>query len=115
MATTTQSGSHAAHAGEHGHHVPLTLYYWTFGWLMFLLILTLVAAAIHLGPLNLPIAIAIAVWKATLVVRNFMHLRYGTRLVQVFGVAALFWLAILFTLTLGDYMARMATSSGYAG
>lgn len=108
MAThDTAHGGHG-HGAAHAHvqHPPLSLYFSTFAWLMVLLILTLVAAAINLGELNLIIAITIAVIKAVLVLWNFMHLRYGTRLVKVFAGAALFWLVILFCLTLGDYFAR---------
>ena len=45
-------------------------------------------------------ASAIAVVKATLVVLYFMHVRYGSRLVWLIVASALFWLVILFALTL---------------
>jgi cytochrome c oxidase subunit 4 len=101
---------HHEHGGaeEHSaHHVvsPST-YYKVFAALMVLLVLTLVAAYFDLGELNLIIAITIAVVKALLILLFFMHLIYSSRLVQLFGGAALFWLAILFILTLGDYFAR---------
>jgi len=58
------------------------------------------------GPLNVIVALTIAVIKATLVVLYFMHVRYSSRLIWVVFTAALFWLAILFALTLGDYWTR---------
>jgi cytochrome c oxidase subunit IV len=95
------------HAAEHTHHaVPLRVYIYNFIALMVLLVLTLVAAKFDLGEWNVVIAVTIAVIKAVLVVLYFMHLRFSTRLVQVFGGAAMFWLAILFTLTFTDYFSR---------
>ena len=63
------------------------------------------------GPLNVIIALTIACIKATLVVLFFMHLRYGSRLVWVVFASALFWLGILFALTLSDYWTRQWLSS----
>lgn len=58
------------------------------------------------GPLNVIVALTIAVVKATLVVLYFMHVRYSSRLIWVVFASALFWLAILFALTFGDYWTR---------
>ncbi len=58
------------------------------------------------GQLNVIIALTIAVVKATLVVLYFMHVRYSSRLIWVVFTSALFWLAILFALTLSDYWTR---------
>src|SRR5438552_18880339 len=58
------------------------------------------------GPLNVIIALTIAVIKATLVVLYFMHVRYSSRLIWVIFASALFWLAILFALTFSDYFTR---------
>jgi cytochrome c oxidase subunit IV len=91
----------------HEHHGPtLKVYYVIFGLLMILLVVTLGAAAIDLGPLNLPIAMTIAVAKAVLIVMFFMHVYYSSHLVKFFAGAALFWLMIMFVLTLSDYASR---------
>ena len=58
------------------------------------------------GPLNAVVALTIAVVKATLVVLYFMHVRYSSRLVWLIVTAGLFWLAIMFALTLSDYSTR---------
>jgi cytochrome c oxidase subunit 4 len=99
---------HSAHAAEgHGEvHVTLPFYYRTFAWLMGLLIITLVAAWLNLGLLNLPIAMAIAIWKAGLIFTNFMHLKFSTALARVFALCAFFFLLIMFVLTLSDYFSR---------
>ncbi len=58
------------------------------------------------GQLNVIFALTIAVIKATLVVLYFMHVRYSSRLIWVVFTSALFWLGILFALTLSDYWTR---------
>jgi len=58
------------------------------------------------GPLNAIIAMTIAAVKATFVVLYFMHVRYSSRLIWLVIFAALFWLAILFALTISDYWTR---------
>ena len=58
------------------------------------------------GPLNAVVAITIAVIKATLVILYFMHVRYSPRLIGLIIAAALFWMAILFALTISDYSTR---------
>ena len=63
-------------------------------------------AFVDLGPWNPVIALAIACTKATLVILYFMHVRYSSRLIWLIISAALFWLAILFALTISDYWTR---------
>lgn len=58
------------------------------------------------GPLNAVVALTIAVVKATFVVLYFMHVRYSSRLVWLIVGAGLFWLVIMFALTLSDYSTR---------
>jgi cytochrome c oxidase subunit IV len=58
------------------------------------------------GPLNAVVALTIAVVKATFVVLYFMHVRYSSRLVWLVIAAGLFWLAIMFALTISDYSTR---------
>ena len=73
---------------------------------MVLTVVTVWVASVELGWLNTPVALAIAVTKATLVVLYFMHVRYSTRLTWVVVVSGFFWLGILFVLTLSDYLSR---------
>ena len=69
--------------------------------------LTVVAAFYDFpGPLNVIVALTIAVVKATLVVLYFMHVRYSGRLVWLVIFSALFWLGIMFALTISDYWTR---------
>ena len=99
----------AEHTAEH-HIVPIKVYFAVFGALMVFTAITVFVAKFDLehywGPLNIIVAMTVAVIKATLVVLYFMHVRYSSRLTQVIVVSGLFWLAILLVFTLMDYLSR---------
>lgn len=93
--------THAQH-----HVVPLTIYYAVFGTLLALTGVTVAVAYMDLGALNTVAAIAIACFKALIVVLYFMHVKYSTRLIKLTVIAGLYWMGIIFALTLGDYLTR---------
>jgi cytochrome c oxidase subunit 4 len=86
--------------------VPKRVYYLVFAALMIGTFITVLVAFFDLGPLNTIVALAIAVFKATLVVLFFMHVRYSTRLTWAVVVGSVFWLGILLALTFSDYLTR---------
>ena len=69
-------------------------------------VLTYLAALVDVGWLNTPLALGIALAKASLVVIYFMGVRFNTPLTKVVVVAGLFWLLIMFALTMNDYLTR---------
>lgn len=78
-----------------------------FAALLALTALTTAIAFVDLGGVgNVAVALSIAIVKATLVALYFMHLRHSSRLTMVFAAAGIFWLGILFALTLSDYITR---------
>ena len=89
-----------------GHVSPKSTYYAIFGALMVLTGVTVGAAFVNLGSFNFPVAIAIAITKATLVILFFMHVKYSSRLTKMVVAMSFFFLAIMFGLTLSDYMSR---------
>lgn len=89
-----------------GHVSPKSTYYTIFGTLMALTAVTVFVAFVNLGMLNFPVALTIAIFKATLVVLFFMHVKYSSRLTKLVCGSAFFFLLILFTLTLSDYLSR---------
>lgn len=99
----------ADHTSEH-HIVPLKYYFGVFGLLMVFTALTVFVAQFDLehywGPLNIIVALTIAVIKATAVVLIFMHVKWSSKLTQVIVIAGLFWLVILLVLTMADYLVR---------
>jgi cytochrome c oxidase subunit 4 len=92
------------------HIVSRKIYFAIFGALIVGTALTVAAAWVDLDYVfhgaNTVVALTIAVFKATLVVLYFMHVRYSSRLTWVIVVAGLFWLAIMFVFTISDYMTR---------
>ena len=98
------------------HIAPKSMYYTIFGILMVMTALTVFAAFHHLGIFNFPVALGIAVTKATLVILFFMHAKYSSQLTKLFVGMAFFFLIILFSLTLTDYLSRgLHTFPGGAG
>jgi len=89
-----------------GHVSPKSTYYAIFGALMVLTAVTVGASMVNLGSLNFPVAISIAIVKATLVILFFMHVKYSSRLTKMVVGMSFFFLAIMFGLTLTDYMSR---------
>jgi cytochrome c oxidase subunit 4 len=55
---------------------------------------------------NAPIALVIATIKATLVVLYFMHVKDSSRLTKITVISGVFWLGILLTLTMTDFLTR---------
>lgn len=74
--------------------------------LMVLLALSLGSAFLDLGRGNAIASLGIAVIKSVLVALFFMHLKASPGLTRVFALAGIFWLAVLFSLTLSDYDSR---------
>ena len=89
-----------------GHISPKTTYYAIFGALMVLTAITVTVAFINLGALNFPVALGIAILKATLVILFFMHVKYSSQLTKLICGGAFFFLMVLFGLTLSDYLSR---------
>jgi cytochrome c oxidase subunit IV len=92
----------------HSQHIvtPVSTYVAIFVSLLVLTAVTYLVATQDFGWMNTPIALAVAILKASLVVIYFMGVRYNTPLTKVVVVAGFFWLFILFGLTLNDYLTR---------
>jgi len=93
------------------HHSHRPLYYKIFGALMVLLFITVGAAYLPLGQMNIVVALGIALVKAALILLFFMHFRDSDHLTWIVGAATVAWFLILIFLTLNDYASRdMVTS-----
>jgi cytochrome c oxidase subunit 4 len=88
------------------HIVPVRLYVAIFATLLVLTAVTTVVAYIDLGPLNVIVMLAIACFKASLVILYFMHVRFTGRLTQLAAAGGFAWLLIMFALTMSDYLTR---------
>jgi len=80
---------------------------------MVLLVATVAAAFIpHSGGfLNVGLALAIAVIKATLVILFFMHVVDANRLTKLFVAGTFIWLGVMFAFTFTDYLSREWTQA----
>ncbi|HEV2991916.1 MAG TPA: cytochrome C oxidase subunit IV family protein [Candidatus Angelobacter sp.] len=90
---------------EHSHPT-LTTYFVVFFALVAGTVLTYSVALVDLGKWNPVIALTIACTKATFVILYFMHVRYSSKLTILTVCAGFFWLLILITLSLTDYLTR---------
>ncbi|HWN80925.1 MAG TPA: cytochrome C oxidase subunit IV family protein [Candidatus Udaeobacter sp.] len=88
------------------HVVPVRIYVLVFLTLLALTATTVYVAFIDLGPLNNVVALAIALLKTLLVILFFMGVRYSTRLTALAVAAGFFWLLILISITMADYVSR---------
>ena len=96
----------AEHAHRQHHVVPVKVYYGIFAILLVMTGITVAVAYVDLGRMNAVAALAIACFKALIVVLYFMHVKYSTRLIKLTVIAGLYWMGIIFALTLGDYLTR---------
>ena len=99
------------HLDEHTHHVAMGTYYLVFAFLMVMLMLTVGAWWIDeykfpLGSWSIPIAVGIAIVKAVAIVLIFMHVKFSSRLVQIFACTGIVFMGIMFVLTFNDYFTR---------
>ena len=85
---------------------PVRTYVTIFLALLVLTAATYLVATQDFGWMNTPIALAVALLKASLVVIYFMGVRYNTPLTKVVVVGGFFWLFILFGLGMSDYLSR---------
>ena len=88
------------------HILPRRVYYTIFFVLIFCTYLTVQIAYFDLGRLNAIAALTIAVFKAILVVLFFMHVKYSSRLTWAVVAGGLFWLGIMLSITMSDYLTR---------
>ena len=99
------------HLDEHTHHVSMPTYFAVFGFLIFMLFVTVGAWYFDehirsLGRLSVPIALGIAVAKAAAIMLIFMHVKFSSKLVQIFACTGLVFVGIMFLLTMNDYLTR---------
>jgi cytochrome c oxidase subunit IV len=94
---------------EH-HIVSPKIYFAIFAALMVCTGLTVWAAEIDLNHIfsgmNIVVALAIATFKAALVVLFFMHGKYSSKRTQMVIVCSVFWLAVMLFMTMSDYLTR---------
>jgi len=95
------------HELEHQHEpVPFSLFVKVWVGLLILTAVTVAVSRVHLGALNVWVALAIASLKSSLVIFFFMHLRQEMRLFKIGLLVLLVILAIFIGLTFIDVLYR---------
>jgi len=98
---------------EIAHVMPLPMLFGVFAALMVLTFLTVAATWVDLGWFNLPVAMAIATVKATLVALYFMHLRYDAPFSGLAFLVALVFVAVFILIVLLDTVHYEADVESY--
>ena len=93
---------------EHAeHHIVTPVQYsMVFGTLLLFTGITVWVAYIDLKVFNPILALAIASFKAVVVILFFMHVKYQSRLIKLTVVCGLFTFTVLTIMTLSDYISR---------
>lgn len=90
---------------EH-HIVGVGVYVAVFLALVALTWVTTWVSTIDLGRLNIFVALSIAIFKASLVLLFFMHVKYGSRLTKMTVMAGIYWLTLLLFVAMVDLWTR---------
>jgi len=90
---------------EH-HIVPKRVYFLVFFALIVLTWVTTIVSTVDLGALNIYVALSIAIFKASLVVLFFMHVKYGSRLTKMIVLCGLYWLLLQPFIAMADLCTR---------
>jgi len=89
------------------HVVPTKTYIAVWATLMVMTLTTTLVGFVDLGRFNTVVALAIATFKASLVVLFFMGAKYTPRLMRVVITAGIFWLLLLLAFSEIDYLTRL--------
>lgn len=103
---TDHNEQSAGHHEEEHHIVPPRVYITIVLILLVMTAITVGASYVEMGVFNPIVALAIGVFKATLVVLFFMHVKYSTKLTKLTVGAGIFTFLVLISLTLADYVSR---------
>jgi len=88
------------------HDSGIRIYVVVWGALVVLTAVTVAVSYVHLGMMNVVVALLVASVKASLVALFFMHLRYENRLVWGFALTPVFFLILIIAGTLTDTLFR---------
>lgn len=98
---------HADEPTHHEEHIVSPGLYLIIGSLLLLFTgITVGASYIDLGNFNAVVALAIACFKATIVVLFFMHVKYSSKLTKLTVAAGFITFCVLIMMTMTDYISR---------
>lgn len=97
---------------SHDHIVPVKTYWGVFLSLLVLTVVTTLIAYVDLGRFNVVVALAIAIFKACLVILFFMHVKYSTKLTKTIVASGFVFFAIMIFFTMTDLLTRNIIAPG---
>lgn len=103
--TTELRQTSESHKQEH-HVIDVKTYVTIYLALMVLLAATVGVHFMDLGAVALPIAMAIAMIKAVMIVLFFMHVYYSAPLTWIVASGSLLWLGLFLAFLVADYAGR---------
>ncbi len=107
---TNDNLEHSSENHEEHDHIAIPGYIAVFMVLVVGTILTYVTSQVDLDGVfpgaNTLLALLIAFTKMICVVLFFMHVRWSPKLIWLTAIAGFFWLAIMFSFTMQDYLTR---------
>lgn len=108
MSTSHAEHEHESADGDHHPHVlPLSMYFATWGTLLVLTVLTVLASYAELGHTGgLILALLIATVKASVVALIFMHLKWDHKFHSIIFFSSLIFLAVFIGITMSDTQFR---------
>jgi cytochrome c oxidase subunit 4 len=96
---------------EEHHIIPLKSFIGVFFALLFLTVLTVVAAQFNMGEWNTVVAMLIASIKAFFVLAYFMHLKVDDKVFLVCFLLAVFFLIVMYAFSVVDIYTRVGVSN----
>ncbi len=106
------------HEGQYDVHTHISsvgFYVFILTTLMILTLLTVGVSYIHLGRLNLVVAVVIASIKASLVITFFMHLKYDNKFNAMILVVSLLFIGVFFAYVMNDTEHRAEIDNDQGG
>lgn len=86
--------------------LPKRTYFATYAALLAGLLLNVGVSFLHLGSWNLAVALILGWVNMALIILFFMRVKFSPPAIWLAAGAALFWMGILFVLTMSDYTTR---------
>ena len=95
-----------SHSNDNHNHGGIKIYVVVLTALLLLTAVTVWAAFINFGHMNIVIALAIAVIKASLVMFFFMHLKGSPGILKLYVLSAFIFMSVLIGMTMNDFLTR---------
>jgi cytochrome c oxidase subunit IV len=91
---------------EKNHIVPYRTFLYVLALLIVMTLISVAITQVYLGTLTVALALLIAAFKSSFVLRIFMHLKFESRILSFAAIAVILILISVIVITLLDYLYR---------